>query len=63
MSPHRAPLNLVSHPPARSELSTYMNLYWEMEPAAPAKENNIRGGAEKKIALLRRKTKTAIALS
>ena len=61
MSPHRAPLNLSSFPPARSELSAYMNLYWEMEPAAPAKENNIRGGADKRIALLRRKTKTALS--
>ena len=63
MTSQRAPLNLSSYPPARSELSAYMNLVWEMEPAAPARENNIRGGDEKRIALLRRKTKTALALS
>lgn len=63
MPPHTAPLNLSRSPQPTSELSAYMNLYWELEPAAPAKENNIRGGAEKRVDLLRRKTKKAIALS
>ena len=59
LPPHTAPLNLSRSPQPTSELSTY----WELEPAAPAKENNIRGGAEKRVDLLRRKTKKAIALS
>ena len=58
-----APLNLSRNHQPRSELSAYMNVYWELVPSAPAKENNIRGGAEKRIDLLRRKTKKAIALT
>ena len=56
MPPQRTPLNLCRYPQPSSELSAYMNIYWELEPAAPAKENNIRGGAKKRVDLLRRKT-------
>ena len=61
LSPSRAPLNLSCYSQPRSELSAYMNVVWEQEPAAPARENNIRGGAEKRIDLLRRKTKKALS--